>query len=172
MGNSRGKPGPNLGLTQTPEPAARGRRMPCRRHRGDNCRLRPSAPQLFVPSWTPCATPADATAQKALLKKTYPLHVEGKHPDRLLEATKHEIRKYIKREQNKPRPAGVDFWDFDCRFGSSPATAEVIPMAALTERINAYAAEKADSFYVELLAKPGVRRPRPATGADEAEVND
>jgi len=120
----------------------------------------------------PCATPADATAQKALLKKTYPLHVEGKHPDRLLEATKHEIRKYIKREQNKPRPAGVDFWDFDCRFGSSPATAEVIPMAALTERINAYAAEKADSFYVELLAKPGVRRPRPATGTDEAEVND
>jgi len=106
------------------------------------------------------------------LKKTYPLHVEGKHPDRLLEATKHEIRKYIKREQNKPRPAGVDFWDFDCRFGSSPATAEVIPMAALTERINAYAAEKADSFYVELLAKPGVRRPRPATSADEAEVND
>ena len=88
------------------------------------------------------------------MKKTYPLHVEGKNPDRLLEATKHEIRKYIKREQNKPCPAGVDFWDFDCRFGSSPATAETIHLGALTERINAYAAEKAESFYVELLAKP------------------
>jgi len=108
--------------------------------------------------------------RKPLLKKTYPLHVEGKNPDRLLEATKHEIRKYIKREQNKPCPAGVDFWDFDCRFGSSPATAETIHLGALTERINAYAAEKADSFYVELIAKPGVRKPRPPTadhGADE-----
>lgn len=109
------------------------------------------------------------TAPKAQLKKTFPLHVEGKHPDRLLEATKHEIRKYIKREQNKPRPAGVDYWDFDCKFGSSAATAETIHPGALTERINAYAAEKADSFYVELIAKPGVRKPRPAAQAAQSE---
>jgi hypothetical protein len=100
------------------------------------------------------------------MKKTFPLQVEGKHPDRLLEATKHEIRKYIKREQNKAKPAGVDFWDFDCRFGSSPATAEVIEFSAITARINAYAAENADSFYLELLAKPGVRKPRAAGNAD------
>lgn len=107
------------------------------------------------------------------MKKTYPLHVEGKHPDRLLEATKHEIRKYIKREQNKPCPAGVDFWDFDCKFGSSAATAEPIHLGALTERINAYAAEKADSFYVELIAKPGVRKPRaPATNTAEERGED
>ncbi|MEY4436090.1 MAG: hypothetical protein RL175_1045, partial [Pseudomonadota bacterium] len=30
------------------------------------------------------------------MKKTFQLHVEGKHPDRLLEAIKHEIRKYLK----------------------------------------------------------------------------
>ena len=32
------------------------------------------------------------------MRKTFQLQVEGKHPDRHLEATKHEIRKYIKRE--------------------------------------------------------------------------
>lgn len=111
-------------------------------------------------------------AKKAHLKKTYPLHVEGKHPDRLLEATKHEIRKYIKREQNKPRPAGVDFWDFDCKFGSSAATAESIHPGALTERINAYAAEKAESFYVELIAKPGLRKPRAASPASGDEHHE
>lgn len=106
------------------------------------------------------------------MKKTFPLKIEGKNPDRLLEATKHEIRKYIKREQNKAKPAGVDFWDFDCRFGSSPATAEVIEFSAITARINAYAAENADSFYLELLAKPGQRKPRPAsTSDDESAMN-
>lgn len=104
------------------------------------------------------------------MKKTFQLQVEGKHPERLLEAIKHEIRQYLKRERRKPLPAQMDFWDFDCRFGSSPATAETIHLGALTERINAYAAEKAESFYVELLAKPGVRKPRaPAAnqGVDE-----
>ena len=33
------------------------------------------------------------------MKKTFQLAQEGKKPDRLLEATKHEIRKYIKRER-------------------------------------------------------------------------
>ena len=37
------------------------------------------------------------------MRKTFPLTAEGKHPDRLLDATKHEIRKYLKRER---RPQG------------------------------------------------------------------
>ncbi|WP_310385927.1 DUF6172 family protein [Roseateles sp.] len=106
------------------------------------------------------------------MKKTFLLQVEGKHPDRLLEAIKHEIRKYIKREQNKSRPEGVEFWDFDCRFGSSEATAAVIEVADITARINAYAADKADAFYLELLAKPGVKKPRPPAPAPIAETDD
>jgi len=53
------------------------------------------------------------------MKKTFQLHVEGKHPERLLDAIKHEIRQYLKRERRKPLPAQMDFWDFDCRFGLS-----------------------------------------------------
>ena len=49
------------------------------------------------------------------MKKTYPLTAEGKHPDRVLEAVKHDIRKYFKRERSRPVPAGADFWDFDCK---------------------------------------------------------
>ena len=51
------------------------------------------------------------------MKKNFPLQAEGKHPDRVLEAVKHEIRKYFKRERNRDVPKGVDFWDFDCKVG-------------------------------------------------------
>ena len=38
------------------------------------------------------------------MKKNFPLQAEGKHPDRVLEAVKHEIRKYFKRERNRDVP--------------------------------------------------------------------
>ena len=40
----------------------------------------------------------------AIMKKTFKLNVEGKHPDRVLEAVKHEIRKYVKRQRRVPLP--------------------------------------------------------------------
>jgi Family of unknown function (DUF6172) len=98
------------------------------------------------------------------MKKTFQLTIEGKHPDRVLDATKHEIRQYIKRERNKARPEGVDFWDFNCRFGLSNDTAEVIHPEQLTERINEAAAGGASAFYVELLSKAGVRSKLPPNG--------
>ena len=60
------------------------------------------------------------------MKKTFQLHVEGKHPDRVLDAIKHEIRKYLKRERRRDLPEGVDYWDFDCKFGLTQETAEVV----------------------------------------------
>jgi hypothetical protein len=96
------------------------------------------------------------------MKKTFQLHVEGKHPDRLLEAIKHEIRKYIKRERRRDLPEGADFWDFDCKFGVTEEAAEVVHMATVIERIDAVVADKGTQFYVELLAKGGVRAIRPA----------
>lgn len=94
------------------------------------------------------------------MKKTFNLKVEGKNPDRVLEATKHEIRQYAKRERNKPLPAGVDFWDFDCKFGEAESTANALHFAAITESIDALVAAGASSFYLEILAKAGVRVPR------------
>jgi Family of unknown function (DUF6172) len=95
------------------------------------------------------------------MKKTFNLKIEGKNPDRVLEATKHEIRQYAKRERNKPLPAGVDFWDFDCKFGTEESSATTLHFAAMTESIDAAVAAGASSFYVEILAKAGVRAVRP-----------
>jgi hypothetical protein len=101
------------------------------------------------------------------MKKTFQLHVEGKNPDRVLEAVKHEIRKYIKRERRRDVPAGADYWDFDCRFGTAPETAQVTHLGNLTGLIDGVAKEGGDKFYVEILAKPGHRKARAAEGAAE-----
>ena len=94
------------------------------------------------------------------MKKTFQLRQEGKHPDRVLDATKHEIRKYLKRERRRDLPKGVDFWDFDCKFGLTQDNAEVVHLANLIERIDAAAKEAAPACYVEILAKHGIRVPR------------
>ncbi len=102
-----------------------------------------------------------------VMKKTFNLKVEGKNADRVLEATKHEIRQYAKRERNKPLPAGVDFWDFDCKFGEAESTARALHFAAITQAIDAVVAAGGSGFYLEILAKPGVRVPRPVSQEPE-----
>ena len=91
------------------------------------------------------------------MKKNFPLQIEGKNPDRVLEAVKHEIRKYFKRERNRALPKGVDFWDFDCKVGLTAETAEAVKVSAVIEGLDALANEGAASVYVEILSKHGVR---------------
>lgn len=95
------------------------------------------------------------------MKKTYPLNVEGKHPDRVLEAVKHDIRKYFKRERNRPVPIDADFWDFDCKVGANVETAEEVRVSAVIEAMDAIAKAGASSVYVEILSKHGIRMPAP-----------
>ena len=94
------------------------------------------------------------------MRKTFPLAVEGKHPDRLLEATKHEIRKYLKRERRRDLPEGMDYWAFDCSFGLTQDEAQPVHVAALTERIDEAVAAGAAQFYVEILARAAKRQYR------------
>lgn len=100
------------------------------------------------------------------MRKIFQLHVEGKNRDRVLDAVKHEIRKYIKRERRRDLPEGADFWDFDCRFGRIKEAAEVAHLSALTGLINEVAAEGGEQFYVEIIAKPAKRTPRAPGEAD------
>ena len=92
------------------------------------------------------------------MKKTFQLRIEGKHPDRLLESIKNEIRKYVQRERRRALPEGVDFCDFDCRFGATEDTAQTVHEAQITDCINAIVASAGTQFYVEILAKPGDRK--------------
>lgn len=95
------------------------------------------------------------------MKKTFKMsHPKIKVP-RLVEAIKHEVKKYLQRERRKPLPPDVDFWDFDCRFGVDEAHCESIHVADINKAISQAEEQQLDSFYLEILAKPGRRSHKP-----------
>ena len=99
------------------------------------------------------------------MKKTFQLQAEGKHPDRLLDAIKNELRKYVKRERRRELPGGADYWDFDCRFGATEADAQPAHLSTLIGLVDGVAKDGGSQFYVEILAKPAQRKARPAEAA-------
>lgn len=100
-------------------------------------------------------------AQKDFMKKTFELiHPKVKYP-RMVEAARRDINRYVKRENRRTLPEDADYWDFDCRFGDTEATAEPIHLSAFTHRITDAAARELPSFYVEILAKPATRTRKP-----------
>ena len=105
------------------------------------------------------------------MRKTYLLTIEGKNRDRLQDAAKHDIRKYVKRERSRPLPSGVDFFDFDCKLGASQTTSETLHFATLMSAIDALVKDGADQFYVEVVTTHGHRNARPAAaGAGEGSL--
>jgi hypothetical protein len=102
-----------------------------------------------------------ATLYGITMKKTFNLtHPKLKVP-RLVDAIKHEVKKYIKRQRRKTLPENVDFWDFDCRFGADETTSEVIHMSDINKYISQAESKQLESFYLEILAKPGHRTKKP-----------
>jgi len=91
------------------------------------------------------------------MKKTFKMTHEKIKVPRLVEAIKHEVKKYLQRERRKPLPPEVDFWDFDCRFGVDEASSEVIHVADINKAISTAEEQQLESFYLEILAKPGHR---------------
>jgi len=104
------------------------------------------------------------------VRKTYQLNIEGKNRDRVIEATKHDIRKYVKRQRRVPLPEGVDYWDFDCKFGTSAETATVVHFGEIMGLIDALAKEGGAAFYLELLAKTGHRKAKPADSGEATQA--
>ncbi len=95
------------------------------------------------------------------MKKTFKITDPKIKRDRLIEAVRHEIKKYIKRERNKALPEGVDFWDFDCKFGPAAESAKEIHLAEITKCIDQAQEQQLESFYLEILAKAGRRTKKP-----------
>jgi len=88
------------------------------------------------------------------MKKTFNLiHEKVKRP-RLIDAIKHEVKKYLKRERRRSLPEGADYWDFDCRFGVDEESSEVIHVSEINKSISWAEAENIDSFYLEVMVKP------------------
>lgn len=99
------------------------------------------------------------------MKKIFPLEVPGHQPPRVIESIKNEVRKYLKRERRKELPEGVDFWDFACKAGLGDAAPEVKHVEELIPAIDQAAASQCGTIYLEILAKPGHRKPK---GGDSA----
>ena len=108
------------------------------------------------------------------MKKTFLLTAPNKQPERQCDSVKFEIRKYISRERRKKLPEGVDYWDFDCKIGADLQSAQVIHVAEINKKIDVLFNEKKPSFYIEILAKYGIRKKRPqdVTHQSEHEFED
>lgn len=91
------------------------------------------------------------------MKKTFALTHPKLKPARLVDAIKYEVKKYLRRERNKTLPAGVDYWDFDCRFGHTESQADVIKVNEINKCIDEAVRLEQPSFYLEILAKHGFK---------------
>ena len=95
------------------------------------------------------------------MKKTFLLTHEKIKTPRLVDSIKHEVKKYLKRERNKQLPEDTDYWDFDCKYGHSEDIAESIHVSALNKSIDDAVQHDLKRFYLEILARPAKRQPKP-----------
>ncbi len=91
------------------------------------------------------------------MKKIFRLTDEKKKPERIIEASKHEIRKYLKRERGKKLPEGADYWDFDCCFGQNNEETQPLHVAQITSALDKAYESKWEQCYIEIIAKPAQR---------------
>jgi hypothetical protein len=89
------------------------------------------------------------------MKKTFSLSALDRNPQRVIDAIKHEVRKYVKRERRKALPADTDFWDFTCKVGTATADATAKPLNEINATIDDLAKEGASTIYLEILAVGG-----------------
>ena len=89
------------------------------------------------------------------MKKTFTLTHEKIKSARLAESARCDVRRYLKRSRKRELPEGNNLWEFDCKFGLTENTAEVIDVADVLKAMVAAEAQNVESFYVEILAKPG-----------------
>jgi len=94
------------------------------------------------------------------MKKFFSLEAGNHKPARLADKIKSDVRKYLKRERGKELPEGVDFWDFDCRQGESAEEAEPLHEKEIGKAIDRALEAEWQGIYLEILAKPGVRKKR------------
>ncbi|SFV64033.1 hypothetical protein MNB_SV-3-1494 [hydrothermal vent metagenome] len=88
------------------------------------------------------------------MKKVYKLTDEKRHEDRVLEAVKNDIRKYVKREKKKDLPdKATMYWDFDCKVGVTLEEAKEVVYEELIKALDAVKATGATEVYVEVMAK-------------------
>lgn len=92
------------------------------------------------------------------MKKTFPLQAPGRVAQRVVEAVKNDVRKYVKRERRKTLPEGFDVWTFACRIGANAEAAKPCTLNEISGRIDAVVAAEGNEVYIEILAQPAHRQ--------------
>ncbi len=91
------------------------------------------------------------------MRKIYKLAHPKIKVDRLVESVRHDVKKYVKRERKKTLPKGVDYWDFDCKFGSTIDTLKEVHLSEINACIDKAKEQQLESFCIEIQVKPGHR---------------
>jgi hypothetical protein len=91
------------------------------------------------------------------MKKVFSLKHPKNPPARLMDKVRFDVKKYIKRERNKKLPEGIDYWDFDCKYGATAELAETIELKAINSNLDKALAENLESFYLEIMARGEVK---------------
>ena len=94
------------------------------------------------------------------MNKTYNLIEEKRDKDRVVEAIKHEVRRYIKREKNKPLPKDVDFWKLECKISKNSDKLASIEFQNLIKTIDILVSEEAEILNIEILSFEGIKKPK------------
>jgi hypothetical protein len=88
------------------------------------------------------------------MKKTYELSHPKIKVARLIEAAKHDIKKYMKRERRKELPKGADFWGFDCKYGIDEASAKEVHVGEISKCIDDAERQELPSCFLEIRSNP------------------
>ncbi len=107
------------------------------------------------------------------MKKVFKLTQENKHPDRVLDSIKYDIRRYLKRERKKKLPEDAIFWEFDCRFGKSSDEANKISTSQIINALDKAKEDGWDEFYIEIISRPSDKvKEKTETKEDETEIDE
>lgn len=110
------------------------------------------------------------------MKKTFKLEDGKRHPDRIIDAIKHEVRKYIKREKKKKLPENTDFWKFECKSAINSEEPQTLDFLDITKAIDNAASSKAETLYLEIIAKATVKekkeKPQETIEENQEEISE
>lgn len=95
------------------------------------------------------------------MNKRFPLHHPRKADARVLDAIKHEVRKYVTRERRKPLLDEALVRTFTCRVGADDASAVTCPLPEVSAALDRFAATGADTVFIAIRAQSV---PRPGRG--------
>ena len=106
------------------------------------------------------------------MKKTIALTHPKIKIARLVESIKHDIKKYLGRERRKTLPEGTDYWTFDCKFGASQETAEVVFTSEINKKIDDAAEQELTEFYIEILVRAAAHKPKTDAASDNSDSGE